>query len=74
VVRVCGEATGKDGEVTARAYAEAVVQRFPEYINPADRPSTNVWNASNASAQPENKTFGRRLDVVSFRWLSPAEI
>jgi hypothetical protein len=74
VIRVCGEATGKDGKVTARAYAEAVVQRFPEYLNPADRPSVNVWNSTNTSSPAENKIFGRRMGLVSFRWLSPEEI
>jgi hypothetical protein len=74
VIRVCGETTNERGQVTARAYAETVVQRVPEFINPVDRPSVNVWSPSNTTASPENKTFGRRIDVVSFRWLAPAEI
>lgn len=72
VIRVCGEALNANGGVTARAYAEAVVQRMPEYINPVNRPSVNAY--TDATADPLNKAFGRRLQVVSFRWLSQQEV
>jgi hypothetical protein len=74
VIRVCGEAHNAKGGVTARAYAEAVVQRLPEYVNPVDRPSTNVWDPALKTASTDNKTFGRRLNVVGFRWLAESEI
>ena len=72
VIRTCGEAHDARGEVTARVFAEAVVQRVPEYVDPADRPSVNVYTSTSAAAA--NKLFGRRFSVVSFRWLSPEEI
>ena len=72
VIRTCGEAWDRAGKVTARAYAEAVVQRVPEYVDPADRPSVNVDSASGASQA--NRNFGRCLHVISFRWLSNNEI
>jgi len=69
VIRVYGEDQDSGGNVTARAYAEAVVQRMPEYIDPTNRPSVSYSTATTA-----NKKFGRRLEVVSFRWLSSNEI
>jgi len=74
VIRVCGEAHDDKGQVSARAYAEAVVQRLPEYLNPVDRPSTNVWDPNVTSAGKDNPTFGRRLGLLEFRWLASSEI
>jgi hypothetical protein len=72
VIRVYGEAQDANGNITARAHAEALVQRLPEYIDPVDRPSLNTYADPTAAAA--NKTFGRRINVVSFRWLAGNEI
>jgi hypothetical protein len=68
VIRVYGEA-GTGDELT-RVYAEAVVQRFPDFIDSEDDPSTALAELKSKT----NKTFGRRLEVVSFRWLNQNEI
>jgi hypothetical protein len=55
----------------AKAWCEAVVQRYPEYLNPQDKPETPV---TASGLQAENRTFGRRILIKSFRWLSEEEI
>lgn len=72
VIRVCGEAADAAGKVTARAYAEAVVQRFPDYVDSANGPSVNAYLDSEATLA--NQKFGRRMNVTSFRWLKADEI
>jgi len=65
-IRAYGEATPANGP-KIRVWCEAVVQRLPEYIDPAEEP----W----ADPQlPVNLRFGRRYEQISFRWLSPSEI
>jgi hypothetical protein len=72
VIRTYGEARDAAGKVTATAYAEAVVQRLPEYLDGVDRPTLNA--SSDPGAAPVNKVFGRRFGIVSFRWLNRSEI
>ncbi len=70
-IRSYGEATTPDGSrVLARAWCEAVVQRVPEFVDPSDDPETE---ADDLSSQV-NQTFGRRFNVVSFRWLNEDEV
>ena len=79
VIRTYGEAQDANGNITARAYAETVVQRVPDYVDPADRPSVNAYDITipttvSSPASAANKAFGRRFNMVSFRWLSGNEI
>ena len=69
VIRGYGEARDpSSGKVLARAWCEAIVQRVPDYVDPSD-PA--------AEAVPEseiNQKFGRRFDILSFRYLNSLEI
>ena len=71
--------------IEGRAWAEAIVQRVPEYFDPSDPPET-LAPAFDAPSDPDdpassptdahklNKLFGRRFKVVSFRWLTRSDI
>ena len=65
-IRAYGEAGPANGpKVTA--WCEAVVQRAPEYLDAGDQP----WATP---IRPINTRFGRRYEIVSFRWLASSEI
>lgn len=56
------------GEVEARAWCEAIVQRSPDYVDGNLEPwETPVSGSVNA-------TFGRSFRIISLRWLSENEI
>ncbi len=55
------------GEVTGRAWCEAIVQRTPDYVD------ATLPDATPAPGSPA-ETFGRRYQIVSFRWLSAEDI
>ena len=69
-IRGYGEARDPSNRVIATATCEAVVQRVPEYVDPADPAET----APAALQSNANKTFGRRYQILSYRWLNPDEI
>jgi hypothetical protein len=46
------------------------VQRTSDYLDPQDASYKNPTELAFAT----NKTFGRRYEIVSFRWLSNSEI
>lgn len=68
-VRGYGEARDSKGNVTARAWCEAVVQRVPEWTDPEDKVTDLPADLTPASAR-----FGRRFELVSFREVSRQEI
>ncbi len=64
-IRAYGEAGERTDKV--RAWCEATVQRVPEFIDPSE--------AAEATPQsPMNLRFGRHFELISFRWLKPAEL
>jgi hypothetical protein len=68
-VRAYGDARDKSGNVIARAWCEATVRRTRDFVDPAE-----AADLTTAPALPANAVFGRRFDIVSFRWLSPDEV
>lgn len=78
VVRAYGEARAADGvTVSARAWCEAEVQRMPNYVdasNAAEMPPYSSTGAATTGFTELNRRFGRRFELVSFRWLGANEI
>ena len=68
VIRCYGESTDtRNGGVEAKAYCEAMVQRYPDYMIPSD-------NAASTPSNTMNIIMGRRFRVVSFRWMQAHDI
>lgn len=68
-IRAYGDARDNSGKITARATCEAVVRRTRNFVDPAD--------AADITTQPKsaaNLIFGRRYEIISFRWLNNSEI
>ena len=69
-IRAYGEADEAMGPGQG-AVLELVVQRSPNYIDPATAPHDRLRDAGRL---PVNVLLGRRYIILSFRWLSPSEI
>ena len=63
-IRGYGESRAAEGTVTARAWCEAVVQRLPDYLD-----TTETADVADPK-KPLNLLFGRRYQLINFRWLS----
>jgi hypothetical protein len=78
VIRSYGDAR-EGSRITAKVWCEAVIQRVPSFVDPADAPE-KVQSAviaagrSMADLSAVNRRFGRRFEVVSFRWLTKDEV
>jgi hypothetical protein len=70
IIRTYGEAVDRSGTVTARAWCEAVVERDREFVDSTDKAETQAASLT----RDANKSFGRRFNVISFRWLNSSEI
>jgi len=69
VIRGYGEARDATGnKVLARSWCEAVVQRVPDFVDPSDQAHERVPKSN------VNLAFGRRFNIVSFRYIHPREI
>ena len=68
-IRAYGDARDNSNNITSRATCEAVVRRTRDFVDPADAPEITTLPTSAA-----NLIFGRRYEIISFRWLSDSEI
>jgi len=68
-IRAYGDARDKNNNILATAVCEATVQRTRDYIDPTDAADLATYPVS-----PQNRTFGRRFQIIAFRWLAPGEI
>jgi hypothetical protein len=74
-IRAYGEARDVSGNnVTARAWCEAVVQRVPDYVDPNESATVAQTPIDPGAAGTANQVFGRRYQIVGFRWLSKDEV
>ncbi len=71
IIRAYGNARDAlDDRIQAEVYCEAVLQRLPDYVDSIDTPDARVSEL----ASFVNEQFGRRFEIVSFRWLTSDEI
>lgn len=68
-IRAYGDARDKSSNILAKAWCEATVRRTRDYVDPSDRPEITTLPVAAA-----NRAFGRRYQILSFRWLNESEI
>lgn len=68
-IRAYGESRATDGTVRARAWCVATVQRTRDFFDSTDQPDITTIPTKLA-----NQTFGRRFNIISFRWLNADEV
>ncbi|MCC5845237.1 MAG: hypothetical protein JJU05_13390 [Verrucomicrobia bacterium] len=60
---------GSDGNSGARTWIEATVQRVPDFVD-----TENTSDALPEELSELNRMFGRRFNIISFRWLNQEDI
>lgn len=68
-IRAYGDSQDRAGRVIATAVCEAVVQRTRDFVDPSEDAGI-----TERPQNPANQLFGRRIKLVSFRWLSASEV
>ena len=68
-IRAYGDALDQSGKVIAKAWCEAVVKRTREFSN-----SSDAADSIDPPVNAFNTTYGRRYQIVSFRWLNSDEV
>jgi hypothetical protein len=82
-IRAYGDALDAEGEIIARAWCEAIVQRVPEYSDASNAPEVpargidsegQFTTVDDSELTPTNRQYGRAFKIVSFRWMHRSEI
>jgi hypothetical protein len=68
-IRGYGDARDAQGHILAHAVCEAVVRRIRDFADPEDAPDILT-----PPTRDTNKTYGRRFQLISFRWLAANEV
>jgi hypothetical protein len=69
-IRGYGESVNASTDkVLARAWCEAKVQRFPDPVDPGQSGKSYLSELANPSSP-----YGRKFQMISFRWLNPKEV
>ncbi len=68
-IRAYGDSLDANGNVVARAWCEAVVKRTRNFSD-----TTDAADSINPPVNAMNTTYGRRYEVISFRWLNANEV
>jgi len=69
-IRAYGDARDRTGTIIkARAVCEVTVTRDRNFVD-----TTDAADTANMPVSLVNQRFGRRFRIISFRWVSPAEI
>jgi hypothetical protein len=69
-IRAYGESKDPSGQILGRAWCEAVVQRVPDWVDPADAAHAAVDELTSVT----NQSLGRRFRLIAFRWLAPEDV
>jgi hypothetical protein len=68
-IRTYGDARDANGNIVATAWCEAVVKRTRDFCDTADSA-----DSIEPPTAPVNITFGRKYQIMSFRWLNQSEV
>jgi hypothetical protein len=69
-IRTYGDARDPNGNIVARAWCEAIVQRSRDYVNPSADEADSIDTPTSAV----NRQLGRKYIIKSFRWLNRDEV
>jgi hypothetical protein len=77
-IRGYGDARDASGrEIKASAVCEATIRRTRSFVDPADDAASSTLSGTSGAVpakRPVNERFGRRFEIVSFRWVAQDEI